>query len=211
VVVPIEMSTRQRVLSAIAHPNIAFILLSLGILGLTIELWSPGAILPGVVGAVSLILAFFSLQLLPVNYSGLLLIALGILLLLLEIKVTSYGLLTAGGAIALILGAMILIDAPEPDLRLSLGLVIPVVLATVLIAAFLVRLGVHAQRQQPVTGTSALLGARGNAVTPLGPAAAGQVHVRGEIWRATAGESIPAGAPVEVTRVEGLTLTVRPT
>ena len=139
--VSIEMSRRQRVLGAIAHPNIAFLLLSLGILGITIELWSPGAILPGVVGAISLLLAFFALQLLPVNYAGLLLIVLGLLLLALEIKVTSYGLLTGGGVVSLVFGAMILIDAPEPELRLSFRFVLPVVLGFAGIGLFLVRLG----------------------------------------------------------------------
>jgi len=203
------MSTRQRVLSAIAHPNIAFMLLSLGILGLTVELWSPGAIFPGVVGALSLLLAFFALQLLPVNYAGLLLIALGVLMLILEIKVVSYGLLTAGGAVSLVFGAMILMDASEPDLRLSLRLVLPVVLALVGISAFLVRLAVIAQRQQPVFGKSSMIGAVGNAVTLVQPGAHGQVKVRGEIWRATSSGPIAPGSRIVVTHLDGLTLTVR--
>ena len=126
-VVSIEMGLRQRILSAIAHPNIAYLLLSLGMLGLTVELWSPGAVVPGVVGAVSLLLAFFSLQLLPVNYAGLLLILLGMVLLVLEIKVTSYGLLTVGGAASLIFGSMILVDSSAPELQLDLRLILPVV------------------------------------------------------------------------------------
>jgi len=209
--VPIEMSTRQRVLSTIANPNIAFLLLSLGILGLTIELWSPGAVLPGVVGAVSLLLAFFALQLLPVNYAGLLLMALGVLLLILEIKVTSYGLLTTGGIVSLVLGGMILIDAPEPELRLSLRFVVPVVLGFVGVSAFLVRLAVLVQRQQPATGVTSLIGAVGDAVTLLEPGRPGQVKVRGEIWRATAADSIAPGSRVVVTGIDGLTLTVRHT
>ena len=208
-VVPIEMSTRQRILSAIANPNIAFMLLSLGILGLTVELWSPGAILPGVVGAVSLLLAFFALQLLPVNYAGLLLIGLGVLMLILEIKVTSYGLLTAGGGVSLVLGAMILMNAPEPELRLSLRFVLPVVVSLVGISAFLVRLAVIAQRQRPVVGISSMIGAFGDAVTPIQPGAHGQVKVRGEIWRAISSEPIAPGSRVVVTHLEGLTLSVR--
>jgi membrane-bound serine protease (ClpP class) len=208
--IPIEMTTRQRVLSAIAHPNIAFILLSLGLLGLTVELWSPGAIFPGVVGAVSLILAFFALQLLPVNYAGLLLIGLGIALLLLEIKITSYGLLTVGGVICLVLGGMILVDAPEPDLRLSLRFLLPVVLGFAGVAAFLVRIGVRAQRLPASTGASLLVGLRGQTLTDLEPGRTGQVRVQGEIWRAASADAIPAGTPVVVTAVQGLTLTVRP-
>jgi membrane-bound serine protease (ClpP class) len=107
---PVEMTLRQRVLSAIAHPNIAYILMSLGVLGLTIELWSPGAVLPGVVGGICLLLAFFAFQVLPVNYAGALLIVFGLLLLVLEIKVTSYGVLGIGGVVSLLLGSMILID-----------------------------------------------------------------------------------------------------
>ena len=208
--VPIEMSTRQRILSAIAHPNIAFLLLSLGILGLTVELWSPGAILPGVVGALSLLLAFFALQLLPVNYAGFLLIGLGLLMLILEIKITSYGLLTVGGGVSLVFGAMILIDAPEPELRLSLRFVLPVVVSLVGISAFLVRLAVIAQRQRPVVGTLSMIGAVGDAVTPVQPGAPGQVKVRGEIWRAISSEPIAPGSRVVVTHLEGLTLSVRP-
>src|SRR2546428_261309 len=119
-VVAIDMNWRQRLLSAIAHPNVAYILLSLGTLGLTIELWSPGAVLPGVAGGLCLLLAFFAFQILPVNYAGLLLILFGLLLLVLEIKITSYGLLTAGGLASLTFGSMILMDSSEPDRQLSL-------------------------------------------------------------------------------------------
>jgi membrane-bound serine protease (ClpP class) len=209
--VSIEMSRRQRVLGAIAHPNIAFLLLSLGILGITIELWSPGAILPGVVGAISLLLAFFALQLLPVNYAGLLLIVLGLLFLALEIKVTSYGLLTAGGLVSLVFGAMILIDAPEPELRLSFRFVLPVVLGFAGIGLFLVRLAVLAQRSAPVSGTAGMIGMFGEALTAIEPGRWGQVRVRGEIWRALSAESIAPGDRVRVSNLDGLTVTVRRT
>lgn len=208
VIVDVAMSARQRVLSAIAHPNIAFLLLSLGILGLTIELWSPGGVLPGVLGAMALLLSFFALQLLPVNYAGVLMLALGVLLLVLEIKVTSYGLLLAGGLISLILGAMMLIDAPETELRLGFTFVAPVVLAVVAIAAGLVRLGLAAQRQPPVTGATGLIGASAEVVSSIGRDAAGQVRIRGELWRATSPQPIRAGTRVTVTGVTGLTLTV---
>jgi len=208
-VVTIEMTMRQRVLSAIAHPNIAYLLLSIGMLGLTIELWTPGAVLPGVVGGVSLLLAFFALSLLPVNYAGLLLIMLGLLLFALEIKVTSYGLLTVGGITSLVLGSMILIDSSAPDLRLSLRFVLPVVIGFAGIAILLVRLAVAAQRLPPATGATAMIGQIGEAMTPIGPDQIGSVAIRGEIWQATAGESIPERAQVRVTDVRGLTLTVR--
>jgi membrane-bound serine protease (ClpP class) len=209
VVVPIEMSLRQRVLSAIANPNIAYLLLSLGMLGLTIELWNPGAILPGVVGGLALLLAFFSLQLLPVNYVGVLLILLGVLLLVLEVFVTSFGLLTVGGLTSLIFGSMILVDSPIPELQLNLGFVLPVMLAFAGVAVFLTRLGVKAQRQASVTGETAMVGQIGQAMTSIEPGSTGRVSTRGEIWRAMANEPIPAGARVRVTNVNGLTLTVR--
>jgi len=205
----VEMTQRQRVLSAIANPNIAFMLLSLGVLGLTIELWSPGAILPGIVGGVSLLLAFFSLQMLPVNYAGLLLILLGLLLLVLEIKVTSYGMLTVGGVVSLLLGSMILIDAPEPELQLSMGLVVPVIIGFTAIGIFLVRLALVAQRRRSVTGESGMLGAIADVLLAIEPDRPGQVRAHGEIWRATASEAIAAGARVRVTGMEGLTLTVQ--
>jgi membrane-bound serine protease (ClpP class) len=208
-VIPIEMTLRQRVLSAIAHPNIAYLLLSLGMLGLTVELWSPGAIAPGVVGALSLLLAFFSLQLLPVNYAGLLLIVLGMVLLILEIKVTSYGLLTIGGAASLIFGSMILVDSSAPELQLNLGLILPIVAGTVAIAVLLVRLGMSAQRLRPTTGEEGMVGSPGVALTALGPGAPGRIATRGENWQAVSDEPIPEGAPVRVVAVDGLTLSVR--
>ena len=208
-VIPVEMTLRQRILSSIAHPNIAYILLSLGTLGLTIELWSPGAVLPGVVGGLSLLLAFFALQVLPINYAGLLLMLFGLLLFGLELKVTSYGLLTIGGIISLIFGSLMLIDSPAPELQLSFGLVLSVVLGFTAIAAFLVRLVLASQRTVPVTGAEGLVGEIGDALTSIAPGAAGRTRVHGEIWNAMANEPIASGARVVVTSVNGLTLTVR--
>ena len=208
-VIAIEMTLRQRILSAIAHPNIAYLLLSLGMLGLTVELWSPGAIAPGVVGALSLLLAFFSLQLLPVNYAGLLLIVLGMGLLILEIKVTSYGVLTIGGAASLIFGSMILVDSSAPELQLNLRLILPVVAGTVAIAVLLVRLAVSAQHLRPTTGEEGMIGSSGVALTSLGPGVAGRIATRGENWQAVSDDPIPEGAPVRVVAVDGLTLSVR--
>lgn len=208
-VISIEMGLRQRVLSAIAHPNIAYLLLSLGMLGITVELWSPGAVAPGVVGAVSLLLAFFSLQLLPVNYAGLLLILLGMVLLILEIKVTSYGLLTIGGAASLIFGSMILVDSSAPELQLNLRIILPVVAGIVAVAALLVRLAVSARRLRPITGEEGMIGAAGVALTPVTPGAPGRITTHGESWQAVSDEAIPEGAAVRVVAVNGLTLSVR--
>jgi membrane-bound serine protease (ClpP class) len=208
-VVPVEMTLRQRVLSSIANPNIAYLLLSLGMLGLTIELWNPGSILPGVVGGVSLLLAFFALQLLPVNYVGVLLIALGIVLLVLEMAVTSFGLLAAGGIVSLVFGSMILVDSTAPELQLQLSFIIPVVGGFVGIAALLVRLGVKAQRQAPATGRDAMVGEAARTRTVIAPGSPGTIALRGEIWQAVSNDTIPAGASVHITDVNGLVLTVR--
>ena len=207
--VPVTMSLRQRALSAIAHPNVAYLLLSLGTLGLTIELWSPGAVLPGVAGGLCLLLAFFALQMLPVNYAGLLLMLFGLLLLALEIKVPSYGVLTVGGLASLVFGSMILMDTPIPELQLSLRVVLPVALAFAGIAVFLVRLGVASQRRPAVTGVAGMIGEVGRAMTAIGPGTTGRVATHGEIWQAASEESIPEGARVRVTRVDGLLLCVR--
>jgi membrane-bound serine protease (ClpP class) len=205
----VEMTLRQRVLGAVANPNVAYLLLSLGTLGLTIELWSPGAVLPGVVGGFCLLLAFFAFSILPVNYAGLLLILFGLLLLALEIKIVSYGLLTVGGLASLMFGSMILMDSPLPELQLSLRVIVPVVLGFGGIGIFLARLGVASQRRPAVTGAASMIGEIGQALTPMGPDRPGRVAAHGEIWQAIAAESIPAGARVRVTYIDGLMLTVR--
>jgi membrane-bound serine protease (ClpP class) len=208
-IIPVEMTFRQRILSAIAHPNVAYILMSLGVLGLTIELWSPGAILPGVAGGLCLLLAFFAFQVLPVNYAGVLLILFGLLLLMLEIKVTSYGLLTIGGLASLTLGSMILMDSPQPELQLSLRLVLPIVLGLAAIAVFVVRLAVVSQRLPTVTGAAGMIGESGRTLTAMEPGQPGRVATHGEIWSAVADEALAEGERVRVTAVDGLTLTVK--
>jgi len=208
-IVPIEMNWRERLLSAVAHPNVAFILLSLGTLGLTIELWSPGAVLPGVAGGLCLLLAFFALQILPVNYAGLLLVLFGLSLLMLEVKIASYGLLTAGGLASLLFGSMILTESSAPELQVSLRLVLPILLGVAAIAVFLGRVGVAAQRRRPVAGAASMIDQAGRAITAIEPGHVGRVATRGEIWAAIAAESIAEGDAITVTHVDGLTLTVR--
>ncbi|HTI39232.1 MAG TPA: nodulation protein NfeD [Vicinamibacterales bacterium] len=205
----IEMTRAERVLSAIAHPQIAYLLLTLGTLGLTIELWSPGAILPGVAGGICLLLAFFALQVLPVSYSGVLLILLGFALLVLEVKVTSHGLLAAGGIASLFFGSLMLIDSPLPEMQIGLRVIVPVTLGLAGILLFLVRLGVRAQRQPAVTGESGMLNTAGEAMTSIAPGGVGRVTAHGEIWTATADEPVHAGDRVIITAVKGLLLTVK--
>jgi membrane-bound serine protease (ClpP class) len=205
----VEMTRRQYFLSAIAHPQIAYLLLTLGMLGLTVELWNPGAIVPGVLGGISLLLAFFAFQILPVNTIGLLLIAFGIALLIFEIKVPSFGVLGTGGAAALVIGS-VMITNDLPGVRVSSRFVVPVALSLAGIFLFLGRLAMKAQRLKPVSGAEGLVGERGRTLTAVSPDSLGQINVHGEIWRATSTNAIPAGREVRVTTVTGLTLFVEP-
>lgn len=205
--VEIEMSPLRRVLSALAHPNIAYMLLSIGFLGIYFELMNPGSILPGVVGAISLILAFFSLSVLPFSYAGVALILLSILLFIAEIKVPSFGLLTVGGVVSLALGGLLLFKTPVPALRVSIPMIVGVTLFSLVVVAGLVRLAVKAQHSKVTTGEEGLVGEVGRAVGALDPR--GKVFVHGEYWHAVAEAPVPAGAAVEVVAVDGMLLTVR--
>ncbi len=204
----VRMTWAQRALSAIAHPQIAYLLLTLGTLGLTIELWSPGAILPGVAGGICLLLAFFAFQVLPVSYAGVLLILFGLALLVLEIKVASFGLLAVGGIISLLLGSMMLIDSPLPELQIGLRLIIPVTVGLSAIILFLVRLAVRSQMRGAVTGTAGMLSEVGLALTPIPAGGIGRVRAHGEIWSATADQPVAEGSSVRVIGMDGLVLTV---
>ncbi len=207
----IEISWRDRFLNLITDPNIAYILLMLGMLGLFFELANPGVILPGVIGGISLILAFFALQSLPFNWAGLLLILFGLILLIAEIKVVSHGVLTIGGVISLVLGSLMLIETPSPSstgLRISWTVILPMVATTVGLFLFVVTAGIRAQLLRPATGSEGLIGVEGITRSALDPE--GQVFVRGEIWRAVAeGEAVPEGERVEVVGMDRLTLKVR--
>ncbi|RJP73682.1 MAG: nodulation protein NfeD [Candidatus Zixiibacteriota bacterium] len=205
----IPMSWRDQLLDLISNPNIAYVLMLLGIYGLFFELYNPGAIVPGVIGGICLILAFFAFQTLPVNIAGLLLILLSVILFLLEIKVTSYGILSIGGTIALVLGSVMLIDSPIPGLRISWSVIIPAALGTLLFFALAIGLAARAQRRKPTTGYEGMIGEIGRAIEDLAPT--GQVKIHGEIWYAKAmAGTIPAGQPVRVTGVKQLVLQVEP-
>jgi len=209
-IVNIPMSRRQKFLITISNPNLAYLLLMIGLLGLYFEFSNPGAILPGVLGGISLLLAIFAFQILPINYVGLLLILLAIALLVLEVKVHSYGVLTVGGIIAMIIGSMMLINSPLPELRPSLQLIIPVAISLSLIFLFLVFLVVKAHLRRAATGKEGLIGEIGETQTDLNPF--GKVFVHGEIWNAEASEPIPKGTKVEVVEVlDGLKIRVKRT
>ena len=205
----IEVKFRDRFLALISDPNIAYILMMIGMLGIFFELSNPGVILPGVLGGISLILAFFAFQSLPINWAGLLLILFGVALLIAEIKVVSHGVLTIGGVVAMLLGSMMLFDAPETGglLRVSWFVIVPAVASTAGLVIVGLSFGMRALYRKPTTGVSGMVGEIAVARTPLAPE--GQVLVQGELWRAIAQNGpVAVGEKVEVVGVNGLTLTV---
>lgn len=202
-----ELGWRYRLLSLLVNPNIAYILLMFGIYGIFFELSNPGHVLPGVVGAVFLILAFYSMQTLPMNLAGVLLIVVGLVLFLLEAHVPSFGLLTIGGIASTVLGAVMLFDSPDPALRASLGIVIPLTVVTSLLFALAIGLSIRTLRSRPTTGAEGMIGLAGKAKTRLAPK--GTVEVRGELWQAVAESVLDVDDPVRVVGMDGLTLRVR--
>lgn len=202
----VEISLRDRILEVITNPTIAYILLTLGIWGLFFELSNPGAIFPGIVGGICLILAFFALQTLPINYAGLLLMILALIFFILEVKIVSYGALTIGGIISMVLGSLLLFESPLPYMRASLTVIITIVAATALFFIVAVGLALRARKRKVTTGGRGLMGEAGVARTALKPE--GDVFIHGEIWRAEADQPIKKGEKVIVTGVEHLTLKV---
>jgi membrane-bound serine protease (ClpP class) len=204
-----KMDWRQAILSTIARPEILFLLLLGALAGLGAEISHPGLIFPGVIGAVCLILFLFASQIIPINWAGVLLILLAVGLFIAEVKVTSYGLLTIGGLIAMILGAMMLIDTPAlaPELRVPLAVLLPAVIATAAWTLLLVNLVLRSQRRKSMTGAAGIIDREAVAQTELAPE--GWVAVQGERWRAVADAPIAAGEKVVVTAVDGLTLHVQ--
>jgi membrane-bound serine protease (ClpP class) len=203
---PIEIGLRDRFLNIITDPNVAYVLMMLGTLGLIFELSNPGAVLPGVVGGISLILAFFAFQSLPINFAGVLLILFAIVLFIAEVKVVSHGVLAIGGIVAMALGSLMLYEAPEAGFRVSWLVIIPTVAVSAGIFLFALTAGVRALARRPQLGAEALVGATGTAFGPL--AGEGQIKLQGEIWRAVTERPIADGTPVRVVGVDGLTLRV---
>lgn len=202
-----EMGFRQRVLDLISDPNIAYILMLLGIYGLFFELTNPGSIFPGVLGGICLILAFYAFQTLPVNYAGILLIILAIILFILEVKIVSHGILTIGGIISMIIGSIMLFESPSPFFKLSLYVILPAVIVTALFFVITFGLAIKAWKRKPVTGVEGIVGLEGVARTDIKDD--GMVYVRGEIWSAMSDEPIKSGEKVRVEAVSGLKLKVK--
>lgn len=204
-----EMSTKQRILSLVANPNIAVLLGLIGLAGLYLEFSNPGAIVPGVVGAISLLLAAFAFQILPVNVVGVLLMLVGFGLIVAEALTPSFGALGAGGIVGVLLGAFILIEEqplPTPALRVSWAMILPVTILLALVVIVVGRKVVTAQRHRPTTGLESLIGQMATARTPIDRQ--GKVFIHGEFWDARSEEPIAEGERVRVTSVEGLMLEV---
>ncbi len=206
-VVTFEMNWREKLLDTITNPNIAYILMMLGMLGLTLELYHPGAILPGVVGGISLILGLYAMETLSVNYAGILLIVFAVILFLLEIKIPSYGVLSIGGVISLIAGSVMLFDSNLPFLHLSWQVIFGVVLITTLFFVFLVTLVVRSYKRKPTTGVEGMAGEKGEVYKALNPQ--GTIKVHGEFWKAVSDSPVKKGQRVEVLEVDNDTLLLK--
>ncbi len=206
---PIEMGFRYKLLSVISNPNIAYILMILGFYGLYFELSNPGAIFPGVAGAICLILAFYALQTLPINYAGLMLIILGVSLFIAEAFIMSGGILGVGGAVAMVFGSVMLIDSPEPFMRVSWFVIIPVVAMSALLFIITLTIAIRVHREKPDTGSEGLVGREAEARTDI--AAEGQVFVHGEYWNAVSDEPVKKGERVKIIAVDGLKVKVKKT
>jgi membrane-bound serine protease (ClpP class) len=207
VVVSLDMSARQKFLSRIVQPDVMFILLIVGVLGLYAEFTHPGLFAPGVVGAIALVLALYAMHMLPVNLTGVVLILVALGLFILEAKFPTHGVLGIGGAVAMVLGALMLVRSPLTGMGVSLGAALGVTLPCAVIVVFLMRLVLRSMRWRQSTGSEQLVGEFGEVTEPIeSKNGRGMVHVHGELWQAVAAESIPRGARVRVKRVDGLTL-----
>jgi membrane-bound serine protease (ClpP class) len=209
IIIEIEPTFADRLFSVLANPNVAYLLMALGALGLYVEITHPGGILPGIIGVVFLLLGLYSISVLPIDWVGVALIFVALVLFLLEVKVASYGLLTIGGLICFVLGSLMLFEAPIPDMRVSLGVVLPTAVVLAAVTAFLLNRVVRAHRLRPLTGEEGLVGEIGTALSDIAPA--GKVRVHGEYWdaRSEVG-AIAAGARVRVLAVGPKRIEVEP-
>ena len=204
--VTIKETLRTKILKTISNPNIAYILLMIGLAGLYFEFSHPGAIFPGVIGAIALILAFFAMQTLPVNYAGILLVVLAIIFFIMEMKITSYGLLSVAGVVSLLLGSLMLFKGNTPDVKVSLQVLLPTILLISGFFVFVAGLVFRAQISKPTTGSAGLVGEIGVVKKALSPE--GKVFVHGELWKARAKNPIDIDTEVRIVQVVNLILEV---
>jgi membrane-bound serine protease (ClpP class) len=205
-----ELSARQSFLARIVEPDVFFVLLMVGVLGLYTEFTHPGMIAPGVIGGICAVLALYAMHLLPVNFAGVLLILLALALFILEAKFTSHGVLAIGGIISMMLGAMFLIRSPLTSGGVSLGVALAATLPFAIITIFLMRLVLRSRSWKSTTGREELIGEEGVAISGLGAGTEGMIRVHGELWQAVSPRAVPEGKPVRVRSVEGLKLHVEP-
>ncbi|MBI5233855.1 MAG: nodulation protein NfeD, partial [Deltaproteobacteria bacterium] len=201
-IIEFEMGLRYKILNTITNPNVAYILMMIGLLGLYFELSNPGVIFPGVIGAICLILAFYAFQTLSVNYAGLLLIGLAVIFFIAELMVMSFGLFTIAGIISLTLGSLMLFESPLPFMRVSVWLILPTIVVVSLFIACMSYYAMRLHRKKPVSGAEALVGAKGVAITDIAPE--GEVFVEGEYWKAVSKEPIKENEKIEVVEITGL-------
>jgi membrane-bound serine protease (ClpP class) len=210
VTTPFELSARQSFLARIVEPDVFFVLLMVGVLGLYTEFTHPGMIAPGVIGGICAVLALYAMHILPVNFAGVLLILLALALFILEAKFTSHGVLAIGGIVSMVLGAMFLIRSPLTSGGVSLGVALAATLPFALITIFLMRLVLRSRSWKSTTGREELIGEEGIAISGLGAGAEGMIRVHGELWQAVSSRPVPEGKSVRVRSVEGLKLHVEP-
>ena len=210
VTTPFELSARQSFLARIVEPDVFFVLLMVGVLGLYTEFTHPGMIAPGVIGGICAVLALYAMHILPVNFAGVLLILLALTLFILEAKFTSHGVLAVGGIISMMLGAMFLIRSPLTSGGVSLGVAFAATLPFALITVFLMKLVLSSRSWKSTTGKEELIGEEGIAISGLGAGAEGMIRVHGELWQAVSPRAVPQGKPVRIRSVEGLKLHVEP-
>jgi membrane-bound serine protease (ClpP class) len=208
--VEFQLSGRQKFLARIVAPDMFFLLLIVGVLGMYTEFTHPGMVAPGVVGGICLVLALYAMHILPVNIAGVFLILLALALFILEAKYTSHGVLLAGGIVSMLLGAMFLIRSPLTSGGVSLGMAIAVTLPFAVLTVFLMRLVLRSRKWKSATGREEMLGEQGIVVAPIAGGAEGMIRIHGELWRAVAAQPVAEGKPVRVLKIEGLKLYVEP-
>jgi membrane-bound serine protease (ClpP class) len=207
---PFDLSMRQKFLARIVEPDVFFVMLILGVLGLYTEFTHPGMVAPGVIGGICIVLALYAMHILPVNIAGVFLILLALALFILEAKYTSHGVLLSGGVVSMLLGALFLIRSPLTRGGVSLSVALSVTLPFAIISVFLMRLVLRSRSWKATTGREELIGARGVVVAPVLDGAEGMIRVHGELWRAVSAQSVTEGQPVRVVKMEGLKLYVEP-